>query len=94
MLNRMIEGLIVLRNFPDEIQAELAKGLLVSQSIEAFIRRIDSTIMSPLDEVIRGVDLLIHAEDQEKATKVLAVVVDVCEVLASVTFTQTAMVIC
>jgi virulence-associated protein VagC len=67
----MKEGLIVLRNFPDEVQAELAKGLLVSQGIEAITRRIDTTVMGPLNEVILGVDVLIHAEDRKKATKVL-----------------------
>ena len=67
----MIEGLIVLRNFRDEVQAELARGLLVSQGIEAVTRRIDSIVLGPLNRVILGVDVLIHAEDRQKATKVL-----------------------
>ncbi len=67
----MAEELIVLRNFPDEIQAELARGLLASQSIDSVVRRLDSTVMGPLDEVIRGVDIMVHAEDRQKAMRVL-----------------------
>ena len=67
----MVNELIVVRDFPDEIQAELAKGLLTSHGIEAITRRMDNTVMGPLDEVIRGVSVLIRAKDAQKARKVL-----------------------
>ena len=66
-----MESLIVLRNFPDEVQAELAKGLLNSHGIEAVTRRLDSAVIGPLDEVLRGVDVLILAEDRQKAIELL-----------------------
>jgi Putative prokaryotic signal transducing protein len=63
--------LVLLRNFPDEVQAQLAKGILESERIPVAIRRRHNAATSPYGEMFGGVDLLVRAEDREAAVLVL-----------------------
>ena len=61
------DELVVLRNFPDEMQAELAKGLLAAEGIQAATRHVHSVV----DDVLPSVDLLVQPADLENAESIL-----------------------
>ena len=63
----MRTGLVVLRSYPHRIPAELAQGALEAAGLTAFL---EVGPYGPTHETFR-VDLLVRAEDTEKALKIL-----------------------
>jgi Putative prokaryotic signal transducing protein len=60
--------LVVLSTFPSTPDAQLAKGVLDDAGIESMIRSDDGGGMYP---AIGGAELLVRAEDVERATEAL-----------------------
>ncbi|MFZ5449609.1 MAG: DUF2007 domain-containing protein [Thermodesulfobacteriota bacterium] len=63
---------VVLETFPNRIEAEMAAGLLESEGIEAVIMADDAGGAYPMLQFIRGVKLLVTAEDEARAKEILA----------------------
>jgi hypothetical protein len=61
--------LIVLSTFGSTIEAQIAKGILDETGIESMIRADNAGGMYP---AISGAELLVRAEDIDKATEVLS----------------------
>lgn len=62
---------VVLETFPSRMEAELAAGLLESEGIEALVQADDAGGAYPMLQFVRGVRLLVSAEDQYRAREVL-----------------------
>jgi putative signal transducing protein len=60
--------LIVVSTFPSAADAQIAKGILEGAGIDSMIRSDDAGGMYP---AIGGAELLVRAEDAEKATEAL-----------------------
>ena len=60
--------LVALSNFPTRADAQIAKGILDEKGIESMIRSDNVGGMYP---AVGGADLLVRAEDVEKATDAL-----------------------
>jgi Putative prokaryotic signal transducing protein len=60
--------LIVLSTFPSAADAQIARGLLHAAGIESMVRTDDGGGMYP---AIGGAQLLVRAEDRDKAEEVL-----------------------
>jgi hypothetical protein len=63
--------LVVLRTFLNDIDAQLAKTALEAAEIESMIRADDAGGMRPHLWVGSGVELVVRAEDAERANEVL-----------------------
>ena len=61
----------VVRSYLNKMEAELAKGLLASEDIDAIVQADDCDGMRP-NLWLSGVRLLVRTEDAAKADKVLA----------------------
>jgi Putative prokaryotic signal transducing protein len=61
--------LVVISTFPSEADAQIAKGLLDGAGIESMIRTDNAGGMYP---AISGADLVVRAEDVEKANDLLS----------------------
>jgi hypothetical protein len=59
---------IVLRTYPTEIAAELARATLEANGVAALVRSADA---AGLLRYVQGVDLLVRAEDAELANELL-----------------------
>jgi Putative prokaryotic signal transducing protein len=60
--------LVVISTFPSEADAQIAKGLLDGAGIESMIRSDNAGGMYP---AISGADLVVRAEDAQKANDLL-----------------------
>ncbi|MCK9555937.1 DUF2007 domain-containing protein [bacterium] len=67
----MKPDLVVIRNYIDEIPANLAKAALEGSGIDAMIRKDDCGGMKPYMQVGTGIQLLVRQEDAERAEEVL-----------------------
>jgi hypothetical protein len=63
--------LVVLRTFLNDIDAQLAKTALEAAEIDAIIRADDAGGMRPHLWVGSGVELVVRAEDVERANEIL-----------------------
>jgi hypothetical protein len=63
--------LVVLRTFLNDIDAQLAKSALEAAQIDSMIRADDAGGMRPHLWVGRGVELVVRADDVERANEVL-----------------------
>ena len=63
--------LVVLRTFLNDIDAQLAKTALEAAEIDAMIRADDAGGMRPHLWVGSGVELVVRAEDVERANEIL-----------------------
>jgi hypothetical protein len=61
--------LVIISTFPSAADATIAKGVLDDAEIESMIRTDDAGGMYP---AIGGADLLVRAEDRDKATELLS----------------------
>ena len=61
--------LVIVSTFPSEADAQIAKGLLDDAHIDSMIRADNAGGMYP---ALGGADLLVRAEDVEKAAELLA----------------------
>ncbi len=62
---------IILEKFPNRIQAEMALGLLEAEGIQAWISADDAGGLYPSLQFVRGVRLLVFAEDADRAREIL-----------------------
>jgi hypothetical protein len=62
---------VVLREFANELDAELVKGHLKSAGIESMIVKDDAGSMIPSLQETEGVRLLVSREDEAEARRVL-----------------------
>jgi hypothetical protein len=68
-----MEGIAVLRTLSNREEAELLRGLLQANGIEAFVTADDARGLQPSMELVAGVRLLVAESDRERAQDVLAV---------------------
>ncbi len=64
---------VVVHEFTNEIEAELAKGCLESAGIDAAIMKDDAGSMFPSLQGTEGVQLLVSPDDEEEARSILEV---------------------
>lgn len=69
----MKNDLIILENYFNETDVELAFSFLKSSGIEVFISRDDIGGLSPPLTFARGIKLLVRKEDEEEARQLLSV---------------------
>jgi Putative prokaryotic signal transducing protein len=67
---------VVLETFPNRIEAEMAQGILEGEGIEAVVMADDAGGAYPMLQFIRGVKLLVPAEDEARAKEILAAMED------------------
>ncbi|MEJ2670628.1 MAG: DUF2007 domain-containing protein [Deltaproteobacteria bacterium] len=67
---------IVLETFYNRIEAEIAQGILESEGVEAVIMADDAGGTYPMLQFIRGVKLMVAAEDEGRAKEILAAMED------------------
>jgi len=67
-----LDDAVVLETFPNRIAAEMAAGLLESEGIEALVMADDAGGTYPMLQFIRGVKLMVAAEDEARAREILA----------------------
>ena len=61
-------GPIVVRTYPTEVAAELARATLEANGVDALVRSADA---AGLLRYVQGVELLVRAEDAELAREIL-----------------------
>jgi hypothetical protein len=67
---------VVLETFSSRIEAEMAQGILESEGIEAIVMADDAGGTYPMFQFIRGVKLMVAAEDEAQAKEILAAMAD------------------
>ena len=65
------DTLVVVRTFGNEIDAELARSALEAAEIDAMIRSDNAGGMRPAMSMTNGVELLVRAEDADRASEIL-----------------------
>jgi hypothetical protein len=66
-----LDDAVVLETFYSRIEAEMAAGLLESEGIPAMVLADDAGGAYPMFQFIRGVRLMVAAEDQYRAREIL-----------------------
>ena len=69
----MEEKQIIIANYENEIDAEIAKGHLESSGIQASVIKDDGGSMLPSMQITEGVQLVVTESQSEKAKKILQV---------------------
>jgi Putative prokaryotic signal transducing protein len=64
-------GLVVLRAFGDEMEANLAKSMLDSAGIESIFSRDNCGGLEPQLSLMQGIKLVVRKEDAEQAEAIL-----------------------
>jgi len=77
----MLNGYVEVRIFNNDIEAEIAKGLLAENGIEALINKDDVGGMFPNLQMTQGVHLLVLPRDKEKSEMLLGPLLDSGDVL-------------
>jgi hypothetical protein len=67
----MEEKQIIIANYENEIDAEIAKGHLESSGIQASVIKDDGGSMLPSMQITEGVQLVVNETQSEKAKKIL-----------------------
>jgi hypothetical protein len=67
---------VVLETFPSRIEADMAQGILEAEGIEAVVMADDAGGTYPMLQFIRGVKLMVAAEDKARAQEILAAMED------------------
>lgn len=63
---------VVVEKFTSRMEAELAAGLLEAEGIQAFVSADDAGGAYPQLQYLRGVELIVFPEDEERAREILA----------------------
>jgi len=71
--------LVVIRRFPDRIEADLARSALEAAGIESLVRADDMGGTRPHMWVSEGVDLVVRAENLAAAREVLDTSAEPCK---------------
>ncbi len=75
-----LDDAVVLQTFPSRLEAEMAAGLLESEGIEARVMADDAGGAYPPLQFVRGVRLLVAAEDRYRAQEILKGMMEAWEV--------------
>jgi hypothetical protein len=67
---------VVLQTFYNRIEAEMAQGILEAEGIETVIMADDAGGTYPMLQFLRGVKLMVAAEDKHRAQEILAAMED------------------
>jgi hypothetical protein len=67
----MDDRIVILRTFPNEFEAELARTILEANEIPAMVLRDDAGGMYPSLTFIHGVRLVVHRDDVQEALEIL-----------------------
>jgi hypothetical protein len=67
----MEEKQIIIANYENEIDAEIAKGHLESSGIQASVIKDDGGSMLPSMQITEGAQLVVNETQSEKAKKIL-----------------------
>jgi hypothetical protein len=67
-----LNNAVVIETFTSRAVAELAAGLLESEGIEALVMADDAGGAYPVLQFVRGVRLLVAAEDEARAREILS----------------------
>ena len=70
-MNLNNENSVVAKTFPNEFEAERAKGILDENGIESFVQRDDAGGMEPPLQLTEGVKLIVLEDDLVKAKEIL-----------------------
>ena len=65
------ENTAVAKTFPNEFEAERAKGILEENGVESFVQRDDAGGMEPPLQLTEGVKLIVLEDDLVKAKEIL-----------------------
>ena len=65
------DALVVVRTFSNAIDADLARSALEAAEIDSMIRSDNAGGMRPAMSMTNGVELLVRAEDAERAEEIL-----------------------
>jgi hypothetical protein len=65
------DALVVVRTFGNRIDADLARGALEAADIDSMIRSDDAAGLRPAMTLTNGVQLIVRAEDAERANEIL-----------------------
>lgn len=68
---KMSDTLATIATFNSDHEAELARGILQSEGIEAFVFKDDCGGMLPQMQIIRGVHLKVNRQDEKRAREIL-----------------------
>lgn len=66
-----MEGVAVLRTLPTREEAEILRGWLEANGIQAYVSSDDARGLNPPLELVRGVKLLVAEADREAAEETL-----------------------
>ena len=66
-----LDDAVVLETFSSRIEAEMAAGLLASEGVEAMVMADDAGGAYPSLQFVRGVRLMVAAEDAYRARQIL-----------------------
>lgn len=66
----------MLETFPSRIEAEMAQGILEEEGIETVVMADDAGGTYPMLQFVRGVKLMVDAEDEARAQEILAAMAD------------------
>ena len=67
----MLQDIIILRTFSDEIEANMAQQMLEGSGVKAFVMKDDAGGMEPHLQLTGGVRLLINGADAKRASEIL-----------------------
>jgi hypothetical protein len=67
---------VVLQTFYNRIEAEMVQGILEAEGIETVIMADDAGGTYPMLQFLRGVKLMVAAEDKHRAQEILAAMED------------------
>ena len=67
----MSDTLATIASFNSDHEAELTRGILQSEGIEAFVFKDDCGGMLPQMQIIRGVYLKVNRQDEKRAREIL-----------------------
>jgi len=67
---------VVLQTFYNRIEAEMAQGILEAEGIETIVMADDAGGTYPMLQFLRGVKLMVAAEDKARAQEILAAMAD------------------
>ncbi len=74
-----LDDAVVIETFYNRMAAEIAAGVLESEGIEAMVLADDAGGAYPMLQFLRGVKLLVAAEDQYRAREILAAMAEAGE---------------
>jgi hypothetical protein len=65
-------GLVAIRSFGDELEANLGKSALQAAGIDCIISRDNCGGMEPQLSLVQGIKLLVRSDDAQRAAAILA----------------------